>query len=62
LYLNAAYQYMKMLEFDQDLDLSDTLEFIQAEMNNLLSYDISEFEPDYDNADLILFAQEAEKQ
>jgi len=60
MYLNAALKYFTMLEFDKEIDLTATKDFIKTELAELLSYEEAEYLPDYSNEDLICFAERCE--
>ena len=57
MYLNAALHYIELLEFDKSMDLSSSKENMNKELAELLSYEESEYAPDYANADLIVIAE-----
>ncbi len=57
MYLNAAVKVYDLLSFDASIDLSSTKENAKNLLAELLSYEDYEFEPNYDNAVLITYAQ-----
>jgi len=57
MYLNAALHCFELLEFDKNIDLSSTIDYMNKELADILSYEEDEYLPNYDNADLIVIAE-----
>lgn len=56
MYLNAALHYFELLKFDKNIDLSSTIDYMNKELADILSYEEDEYLQDYDNAALIQLA------